>query len=67
MQKVEEKELKKLQGGAGHYHWICKVGKNFTSANYSSYASAGKAADKHIAKYPAHAKRVSVKYCEKTH
>lgn len=27
MQKVEEKELKELQGGAGHYHWICKVGK----------------------------------------
>lgn len=39
---------------------------NFTSKAYSSYAAAGKAADAHVAKYPAHAKKVSVFYCEKS-
>lgn len=33
---------------------------------YSSYAAAGEAADAHVAKYPAHADKVSVFYCEKS-
>lgn len=39
---------------------------NFTSKAYSSYAAAGEAADAHVAKYPAHADKVSVFYCEKS-
>jgi len=38
----------------------------FTSKAYSSYAAAGAAADAHVAKYPAHADKVSVFYCEKS-
>lgn len=40
--------------------------KHFTSKAYSSYAAAGAAADAHVAKYPAHADKVSVFYCEKS-
>ena len=36
------------------------------SKAYSSYAAAGEAADAHVAKYPAHADKVSVFYCEKS-
>jgi len=36
------------------------------SKAYSSYAAAGAAADAHVAKYPAHADKVSVFYCEKS-
>lgn len=48
------------------YHWICRDWANFTSKAYSSYAAAGAAADAHVAKYPAHADKVSVFYCEKS-
>ena len=45
---------------------ICRDWANFTSKAYSSYAAAGAAADAHVAKYPAHADKVSVFYCEKS-
>lgn len=48
------------------HHWICRDWANFTSKAYSSYAAAGEAADAHVAKYPAHADKVSVFYCEKS-
>ena len=55
-----------IRAGKGHYHWICRDWANFTSKAYSSYAAAGAAADAHVAKYPAHADKVSVFYCEKS-
>lgn len=68
MQKVEENELKKMQGGIGHYHWKCRDGFNYISkTQYTSFAAAGKAADKHIDNYPKHVNKVSVIYCEKKH
>ena len=48
MKELKEQELLSIQGGAGHYHWICRDGFNFTSKPYGSYAEAGAAADKHI-------------------
>jgi hypothetical protein len=66
MKELKEQELLSIQGGAGHYHWICRDGFNFTSKPYGSYAEAGAAADKHISKYPAHADDTSVFYCEKS-
>lgn len=68
MQNVSEKELLEMQGGAAHYHWICRKGINYTSkTTYKSNAAAGKAADKHIENYPLHASKVSTLYCEKRH
>ena len=61
--------IEKAQGikaGKAHYHWICRDWFNFTSKPYDSYAAAGKGADAHVAKYPAHADKVSVVYCEKS-
>lgn len=42
------------------------MAKSIKSKAYSSYAAAGAAADAHVAKYPAHADKVSVFYCEKS-
>ena len=66
MRTLTSEKAQEIKAGAGHYHWICRDGINFTSKAYSSYAAAGKAADAHVAKYPAHAKKVSVFYCEKS-
>lgn len=59
-------KAQEIRAGKGHYHWICRDWANFTSKAYSSYAAAGAAADAHVAKYPAHADKVSVFYCEKS-
>lgn len=59
-------KAQEIRAGKGHYHWICRDWANFTSKAYSSYAAAGEAADAHVAKYPAHADKVSVFYCEKS-
>lgn len=64
--KLTVEKAQEIRAGKGHYHWICRDWANFTSKAYSSYAAAGEAADAHVAKYPAHADKVSVFYCEKS-
>lgn len=64
MKALSIEKSQEIRAGKGHYHWICKDGFNFTSRAYDSYAEAGAAADKHVKKYPAHAGKVSVFYCE---
>lgn len=59
-------KAQEIKAGKGHYHWICRDMLNFTSKAYGSYAEAGSAADAHVARYPAHANKVSVFYCEKS-
>ena len=66
MKELKEHELLNIQGGAYHYHWICRDGFNFTSKPYATFAEAGAAADNHVAKYPAHSSKTSVFYCEKS-
>lgn len=63
MRKLSEKELLSINGGKKHNHWYCDV-NGFLSTGYSSFEAAGKAADKHVAKYPSHSKKTWVKYCE---
>ena len=60
MYKRQVEKAQEIRAGKGHYHWICRDWANFTSKAYSSYAAAGAAADAHVAKYPAHADKVSV-------
>ena len=67
MRLVSKEEAQEVKAGAGHYHWKCTDGINFYSAKYSTMTAAAKAAQKHINKYPAHAKEVTVYYCEKNH
>lgn len=64
MKALSLEKSQEIKAGKGHYHWICRDGRNFVSRAYPSYAEAGAAADKHIKKYPAHAGKVSVFYCE---
>ena len=64
MKALSLEKSQEIKAGKGHYHWICRDGFNFTSKAYNSYAEAGAAADKHVKKYPAHAGKVSVFYCE---
>lgn len=59
MKALTVEKAQEIRAGKGHYHWI-------SSKAYSSYAAAGAAADAHVAKYPAHADKVSVFYCEKS-
>ena len=66
MKALTVEKAQEIRAGKGHYHWICRDWANFTSKAYSSYAAAGAAADAHVAKYPAHADKVSVFYCEKS-
>lgn len=66
MKALTVEKAQEIRAGKGHYHWICRDWANFTSKAYSSYAAAGEAADAHVAKYPAHADKVSVFYCEKS-
>lgn len=60
MKALTVEKAQEIRAGKGHYHWICRDWANFTSKAYSSYAAAGAAADAHVAKYPAHADKVSV-------
>lgn len=66
MKKLTIEKAQTLRAGKGHYHWICRDWRNFTSKPYDSYETAGVAADNHVSKYPAHANKVSVFYCEKS-
>lgn len=66
MRTLTREKAQEIKAGAGHYHWKCTDGDNFISTPYSSFAAAGAAADKHIAKYPAHANDVTLYYCEKS-
>ncbi len=65
MKKLTNEKAQNIKAGKAHWHWICRDGINFTSKAYSTKSAADKAADKHIANYPAHVDRVSVFYCEK--
>lgn len=68
MRELTKNEATQIKAGAGHYHWICRDGQNYISqTQFASAQAAGAAADAHIKRYPAHAKRVSVFYCEKNH
>lgn len=66
MRALAKEKAQEIKAGVGHYHWKCTDGEDFISAPYSSFATAGAAADKHIKNFPAHAKKVTVYYCEKS-
>ena len=66
MKKINHEKAMEINGGRGHYHWICRDGENFTSKAYKTAGGAGKAMQNHINKYPAHAKDCEVFYCEKS-
>lgn len=64
MQKLDLNKAQEVKGGRGHYHWICRDGRNFISKAYDSAEAAGRGMQNHINKYPAHANKCSVFYCE---
>ena len=63
MKALTVEKAQEIRAGKGHYHWICR---DWLILQVKSYAAAGAAADAHVAKYPAHADKVSVFYCEKS-
>lgn len=50
MKVLSIEKSQEIRAGKGHYHWICKDGKDFISRAYDSYAEAGAAADRHVKK-----------------